>query len=105
MNFQFTSTLEYLNSRYPPTLNVKQVAEITSEAPATINSALSRGEYPIPSFKIGSKRAFRLIDVASYIDQQFAAANSPATKKRPGRPKKVEQLARRHAGQIMEPTP
>jgi len=52
LNLPFTSSLEYLNSRYPPTLNVKQVAEITSEAPATINSALSRGEYPIPSFRL-----------------------------------------------------
>lgn len=105
MNLSFTSSLDYLNSRYPPTLNVKQVAEITSEAPTTINSALSRGEYPIPSFKIGSKRAFRLIDVAAYIDEQFAAANNRASKKRPGRPKKIEQLARRIAEQIGESSP
>lgn len=105
MNRPFASSLDYLNTRYPPTLSAKQVGEITSEAPTTILNAVARGEYSIPSFKVGRKRVFRLVDVAAYIDQQFAAANSPATKKRPGRPKKVEQLARRHAGQIMEPTP
>ncbi len=105
MNFQFTSTLEFLNTRYPPSLSVKQVAEITSLSAATIQGAISRGEYPIPSFKIGGKRVFRLVDVAAYIDQQFAAANSRTTKRRPGRPKKIEQLARLHAEQIGEPSP
>lgn len=100
MNYSFTSTLEFLAARYPPSLSVKQVAEITSESPATIAGALCRGQYPIPSFKIGSKRVFRLMDVASYIDQQFAAANSPKAKKRRGRPTKIEQLARRHALQL-----
>ncbi len=99
MNFQFTSTLDYLKTVYPPSLSVKQVAEITSESPATIAGALCRGQYPIPSFKIGSKRVFRLIDVASYLDQQFAVANTPKRTKKRGRPTKVEQLARRHATQ------
>lgn len=95
MNFQFSSTLEFLNTRYPPSLNVKQVAEITSTAAATIQGAISRGDYPIPSFKLGGKRVFRLIDVAAYIDQQFAAANSPKRRTKRGRPTKTEQMARR----------
>ena len=78
LNFPTESSLEYLASRYPPSLNVKQVGEITSGSVDAIRNALSRGCYPIPSFKIGRKRVFRLVDVAAYLDQQFAAANGPA---------------------------
>lgn len=81
LNFPTASSLEYLATRYPPSLNVKQVGEITSGSVDAIRNALSRGCYPIPSFKIGRKRVFRLIDVAVYIDQQYAVAN-PHSKSR-----------------------
>ncbi|WP_158332653.1 helix-turn-helix domain-containing protein [Burkholderia multivorans] len=57
------TSLAYLSSLYPPALSVAQVAEITSEAPQTIRNRLSKGskvKYPIPSFKVGRKRVFRL---------------------------------------------
>ncbi|WP_108525321.1 MULTISPECIES: helix-turn-helix domain-containing protein [unclassified Pseudomonas] len=81
---------------YPPTLTVEQVSEITSEQPQTIRNLVSQGRYRIPSFKIGRKRVFRLIDVAQFIDQQFLADPSHPSKKKPrrGRPTKVEQMAR-----------
>lgn len=94
LNFPIASSLEYLASRYPPSLNVKQVGEITSGSVDAIRNALSRGRYPIPSFKIGRKRVFRLVDVAAYLDQQFAAANSSPTR--------VDPLARRPAEQTGE---
>lgn len=81
MNLPTVSTLDYLSSRYPPSLSVKQVGEITSESVDTIRQQLSRGRYPIPSFKVGSRRVFRLIDVAVYIDRQYAAANPVPTRR------------------------
>lgn len=93
------TSLAYLSSLYPPALSVAQVAEITSEAPQTIRNRLSAGTYPVPSFKVGRKRAFRLIDVAAFIDRQCAEdpsnpSNRPA---RRGRPTKVQQVAKLQA--------
>nr|CEH68827.1 hypothetical protein XACLD7_7540008 [Xanthomonas citri pv. citri] len=93
------SSLPYLSSLYPPALSIAQVAEITSEAPQTIRNRLSKGTYPIFSWKAGRKRVFRLIDVAAFIDQQIAVAPSnPANRPaRRGRPTKVQQVAKLQA--------
>ncbi|MEE4460945.1 helix-turn-helix domain-containing protein [Azotobacter chroococcum] len=89
------SLIEFLTPLYPPTLTVRQVSEITSENEQTIRNAISQGTYPIPSFKLGSKRLFRLLDVASYIDELCAKdPSNPANQRRKrGRPTKVEQQA------------
>lgn len=94
------SFLEYLSVRYPPTLSVEQVGEITSEHPQTIRNMVSKGTYRIPSFKIGRKRAFRLIDVAAYVDDQFSASVK-GPKLRRGRPTKVEQLLKRRSALLV----
>ncbi len=90
------TSLAYLSSLYPPALSVAQVAEITSEAPQTIRNRLSAGTYPVPSFKVGRKRAFRLVDVAAFIDRQCADdPSNPANRRhRRGRPTKVQQVAK-----------
>lgn len=95
------STLDFLCKSFPPTLTVEQVSEITSEQPQTIRNLVSQGCYRIPSFKIGRKRVFRLVDVAEFIDRQFLADPSHPSHQKPkrGRPTKVEQLARRRAAQ------
>ncbi|CAG9170422.1 helix-turn-helix domain-containing protein [Cupriavidus pinatubonensis] len=97
MSFFHVSTLEFLSKTYPPTLTVEQVSEITSEQPQTIRNLISQGRYRVPSFKIGRKRVFRLLDIAEFIDQQLLADPSHPSKRKPrrGRPTKVEQLARR----------
>ncbi|WP_454734313.1 helix-turn-helix domain-containing protein [Cupriavidus pauculus] len=97
MSVFHVSTLEFLSKTYPPTLSVEQVSEITSEQPQTIRNLISQGRYRVPSFKIGRKRVFRLVDVAEYIDQQLLADPSHPSRRKPrrGRPTKVEQLARR----------
>lgn len=98
LNLPVISALDYLSSRYPPSLTVKQVGEITSESVDSIRGALSRGQYAIPSFKIGNKRVFRLTDVAAYLDQQFAAANGPAAAQPHNQPvREQQQVARRKA--------
>lgn len=90
------TSLAYLSALYPPALSIAQVAEITSEAPQTIRNRLSAGTYPVPSFKVGRKRAFRLVDVAAFIDRQCAddPSNRSNRPSRRGRPTKVEQVAK-----------
>lgn len=78
MNTPVASSLTYLSTRYPPSLSVKQVAEITSSSSDSIRNAVSRGSYPIPSFKLGRRRLFRLVDVAAHLDDQLEAANHAA---------------------------
>lgn len=93
------SSLDFLATRFPATVNVKQVSQITSEAPQTIRNRLSCGTYPIPSFTIGRKRLFRLLDVANYLDQVCGLRGLVMTPKR-GRPSKLEQLRRREKGSL-----
>ncbi|SPD48424.1 conserved protein of unknown function [Cupriavidus neocaledonicus] len=90
--------LEYLTQLYPPTLSVRQVSEITSETEQTIRNAISQRRYPIPSFKIGSKRVFSLVEVAGYLEGLRTADPSHPANQRPkrGRPTKVEQVARQY---------
>lgn len=99
MAFAQLTFLEYLTPLYPPTLSVRQVSEITSETEQTIRNAISLGRYPIPSFKIGSKRVFCLLEVAGYLEALRTADPSHPANRRPkrGRPTKAEQLARRRA--------
>lgn len=100
-----TGALDYLARFYGPNVTLNELSAITTQHVKTIQNGILSGEYPIPSFKIGKKRVFRLVDVADYLDRQFAAANNPTPKKRCGRPTKVEQLARRHPEQTGEPSP
>jgi len=97
--FKFVASIEYLSTRYLPTLSIHEVSEITGEHEQTIRNRLSAGDYPIASFKVGKRRLFRLLDVATYIDQQCLADSSHPSQKRPqrGRPTKVQQLAKRQA--------
>lgn len=88
------SSLDFLAARFPAIVSVKQVSQITSEAAQTIRNRLSCGTYPIPSFKLGRKRLFRLLDVAHYLDQVCGLSGMVLAPKR-GRPSKLEQLRRR----------
>ena len=93
------STLDYLTRFYGPNVTLSELSSITTQNVKTIQNGILKGEYPIPSFKIGGKRVFRLLDVADYLDRQFAFANKPKSNKKRGRPTKVEQIARRQAAQ------
>ncbi|MBP0599567.1 helix-turn-helix domain-containing protein [Herbaspirillum sp. LeCh32-8] len=97
------STVDFLGNHYPPTLSVHELSEITSEHEQTIRNKLSKNQYPIPSFKIGRKRLFRLIDVAAYIDQQCMSDVSHPSRKLPkrGRPTKVQQLLNQQSQFLM----
>lgn len=88
-------SLDFLAQHYGPTVTISELSSITTQSEKTITNGLHKCVYPIPSFKIGGKRVFRLVDVADYLDQQFAAANQPKKTNRPGRPSKVELLTRK----------
>lgn len=104
MNLIESSFTEYLSSKYPPVLSIRLLSEITTETEQSIRNSLSKGNYPIPSFKFGHKRLFRLTDIATYIDQQFKAASAPKSHPKPlGRPTKAEQVAKRRLS-MQEPT-
>lgn len=92
------SSLDFLASRYPATLSVKQLSLITSESEQTIRNKLCCGSYPIASFLMGRKRVFRLIDVALYLDQACGLGGMALVPRR-GRPTKLEQLRRREIEQ------
>lgn len=87
------NSLDFLAARFPATVNVKQLSQITSESTQTIRNRLSCGTYPIPSFKLGRKRLFRLLDVAHYLDQACGLSGRVLVPKR-GRPSKLEMLRR-----------
>lgn len=99
MSFPQVTTIEYLSTRFLPTISVRDLSEITTEHEQTIRNKISKGVYPIPSFTIGRKRLFRLIDVAVFIERQREADPSHPAHQRPkrGRPTKVEKLARERA--------
>lgn len=89
------TTLDLLAQRYPVLLTIPDVAEVTSMQPQTIRNRLARGDFPIPSLKIGRRRLFRVIDVAAFLDQVAGIDTSfLAVARRRGRPTKVA-LARK----------
>ena len=100
-----SSTLDLLTRSYGPNVTLSELSSITTQNVRTIQNGIIKGDYPIPSFKIGGKRVFRLVDVADYLDRQFAAANMPRLPKKTGRPSKMEQNARRQAAQTGERAP
>jgi len=76
------SALDYLVQLYGPNITLSQLSSITTQGIRTIQNAIVKGDYPIPSFKIGGKRVFRLVDVADYLDRQFAATNNAVASNR-----------------------
>jgi hypothetical protein len=92
-----SSTLDSLTRSYGPNVTLSELSSITTQNVRTIQNGIIKGEYPIPSFKIGGKRVFRLVDVADYLDREFAAANPPKSDTKPGRSEKAEQIARQAA--------
>ncbi len=91
-----SSFFDYLSSRYPLIITVRLLSEITNENEQSIRNSISKGDYPIPSFKLGHKRLFRLTNVASYIEHQVQISEIPKVSPKPlGRPTKAEQIAKR----------
>lgn len=71
-----------------PTLTGPEVAELLGIGDRTLENQIYNQQCPIPMFKVGSKWAAHVADVAAYIDTQRAeamkelqAANSGGAKK------------------------
>lgn len=62
-------TQAYLLEKYGPRMNVEQMAEVMSIAPATIYNQISAGRFPIKTYIEGKMRYADLRDVTEYFDQ------------------------------------
>lgn len=62
-------TQAYLLEKYGPRMNVDQLAEVMSIAPATIYNQISAGRFPIKTYIEGKMRYADLRDVVEYFDQ------------------------------------
>jgi predicted DNA-binding transcriptional regulator AlpA len=62
-------THAYLIDKYGPRMNVDQLAEMMSIAPATIYNRISSGRFPIKTYIEGKMRYADLRDVVEYFDQ------------------------------------
>lgn len=67
----FSSSLELLLEQNPGcvVLDTPSLAKAIGWHPGAVRNALSKGTFPIPSFKIACKRVFYVKDVADYIDR------------------------------------
>ncbi|MCW3479979.1 helix-turn-helix domain-containing protein [Neisseriaceae bacterium JH1-16] len=95
----FSKTELLLALRYPAVLSVRQACEELSLSYAATLNSLSKGSCQIPFYKNGRRWYIRLADLASYIDRSplhdVSSKCSPSTKRRRGRPTKVEQVRQR----------
>jgi predicted DNA-binding transcriptional regulator AlpA len=83
--------LDQIFSKYPPLLNLQQVAEITNFSSKTLRNWISQSRCPFPFQRLGEKsiriQASRL---AEWIELGSPAA--PVQRKR-GRPRKISQTS------------
>lgn len=57
-----------------PTMTLEQVAKFLGVTPRTLENQIYGERCPIPMFKVGSRYAAHISDVARYIDEQREAA-------------------------------
>lgn len=92
------SIFPFLADRYPLEVSVKQLSIIIGEPEQSIRNQLVDGTFPIPSIKRGRRRRFRLLDVASFLDQPSGHdVLRLAAVPRRGRPTKAVQVSRQRA--------
>ena len=80
------TTYKILAEKYPPLLNLSQLAELTGLAERTFRNWLTNNTMPIPVTRLGGAVRVRLLDVADWVDEGLT---KPEKKKR-GRPRKTE---------------
>jgi hypothetical protein len=61
-----------------PTLNAAEVADLLDITERSLENQIYAERCPIPMFKMGSKWAAHVADVAEYIDRQRADARNAA---------------------------
>jgi hypothetical protein len=70
MKTEFALLLQYER----PVLTLEQVADLLQITPRSLENQIYAERCPIPMFKVGSKFAAHISDVAAYIDVQRADA-------------------------------
>jgi hypothetical protein len=61
-------TLTYLLEKYGLTLGKEALAEVFHMEPVSIINAVSSGVFPVPTFRLGSKRYAHVEDVANHLN-------------------------------------
>lgn len=89
------STYDLLVGDYPALISVEQLVEITGLSNRTFRAWLRRDTMPVPVVRLGGALRFRLVDVAAWIDGQQPSHPT----RRPGRPRKTEQIRRQQGRQ------
>lgn len=56
-----------------PTMTLEEVAELMGITPRSLENQIYAERCPIPMFKVGTKYAAHITDVATYIDRQREA--------------------------------
>ena len=101
--------LAELLKQYPPLLDIEQGAQILNYP--TVNSvrlAFYRGRLPVRLRVVGGRYVFFLSDIVEFLETGQPQAqilrprpiSAPTPGKRPGRPTKAQQIARRQAEAI-----
>jgi hypothetical protein len=66
----------YLLERYGPTMTLDQFGEIIKKATRSLYNDISRGTFPIPSYKVGSRHVLSTHDVITFMDEHRLAHES-----------------------------
>lgn len=71
-------THAYLLETYGPRLNVEQCAHALGYVANTVYNKIAKGTFKVPSYLDDGKRWFDYRDVAQYLDECRASAETPA---------------------------
>lgn len=82
------STYDLLAKDFPCLVNIEQLQSITGVKDRTFRHWLQKDRMPIPVVRLGGAIRFRLLDVANWID----GGQETASRRRPGRPRKADQV-------------
>ena len=106
---QIRPLLAELLKQYPPVLGIEQGAQILNYPSVnSVRLAFCRGRLPVRLRSVGGRYVFFLSDIVEFLESGQPQAqilrprpiSVPTPGKRPGRPTKAQQIARRQAEAI-----
>lgn len=104
MNQQYSPSLALLREMFPAQINIEflSAARALGMAPQTAYNSVSAGNFPVRTFKQGTKRVCSILDLAATLDSQRGLAATdliPVKKRGPGRPSNAERLTQQSVSQ------
>lgn len=67
---------EYLLNEYGPTMTLDDFGKLIKKATRSLYNDLSRGTFPIPSYKVGSRHVVSTHDVITFMAERKLAHES-----------------------------